>query len=86
MVWRNLGDLKNFKKTSGDGEAVSRKKKTETRTTVKGNCMSLDWKWLVCSGWRGGVEWCGDHPSTRRSSAGHWTDAVVVVVKQILEI
>lgn len=44
---------------------------------MKGNYMSLDCKWLVCSpcgGVGGGVnvEWCEDHPSIRRSSISHW--------------
>lgn len=57
-VWRNLRDLRNFKHIWSRWRPFQDVwEKTETRTTMKGNCMSLDCKWLVCSSWGWGVEW-----------------------------
>lgn len=78
-VWRNLRDLKNFKNIWSRWRLFQDVwEKTETRTTMKGNCMSLDCKWLACTPRGGGregrwgVEWCEDHPPICWSYISHW--------------
>lgn len=79
-VWRNLRDLKNFKNIWSRWRLFQDVwEKTETRTTMKGNCMSLDCKWLVCTP-RGG-RW---RSSTNMPELHQSLD--VVIIKQILKI
>lgn len=79
-AWRSLQDLKNFKNIWRRWRLFQDVwEKTESRTTMKGNCMPLDCKRLVCSP-RG-----GEGGSLINTPEFHQS-LDVVIIKQILKI
>ena len=61
-------------------------KKPETRTTMKGNCMSLDSKWLVCFPPRKTVAVCSGVNVIHHYSVHSSLSQDVIIVKKILKI